>query len=172
MKPTSPSRSPDTKGPPHAAYASPSSTAQPSSGSNPPCTGELAAVVARALGPIIARGLGFDLRAAIRAGRVRLLALHTVDGRPLPRDWAIPLMRDEVVVACAPLESSFSGVAALIIRMAELPRPRVDASVRKQIADVLAQPLLFELCDTVGRATRPVVEADSPVFDGRTRLKP
>ena len=52
----------------------------------------LAGAVAQALGPAVARGLGFDLRAAIRARHVRLLAVHALDGRPLPSNWAIPIL--------------------------------------------------------------------------------
>ncbi len=61
----------------------------------------LAGAVVQALGPAVERGLGFDLRAAIRARHVRLLAVHALDGRPLPSDWAIPILPGEVVVACA-----------------------------------------------------------------------
>src|ERR1019366_8571218 len=60
-----------------------------------PEPGELTGAVLQALAPAIARGLGFDLRAAVRARHVRLLALHTVDGRPLPSDWAIPILPGE-----------------------------------------------------------------------------
>ena len=171
MKRKSRSPSTDTNPSPRAAHRSPSSRAQSSPSARTACTRDLVPAVARALSPIVAQGLGFDLDAAIRTRRVRLLALHTTDGRPLPRDWAIPLRRNEVVVACAPLERPFSGVAALIAQPAELPAPRVDTEAREQIADALARALLFELCDTVGNATKPVVEPDSPVFVARTRLK-
>src|ERR1019366_9992712 len=91
-----------------------------------PEPGELTGAVVQALGPAIARGLGFDLRAAVRGRDVRLLALHTVDGQPLPPDWAIPILPGEVVVACAPLRSPLSGVAALVVRGAVLPRLKLD----------------------------------------------
>jgi hypothetical protein len=67
---------------------------------------ELTGAVVQALGPAVTRGLGFDLRAAVRERHVRLLALHTVDGQPLPSDWAIPVLPGEVVVACAPLSTT------------------------------------------------------------------
>ena len=106
---------------------------------------ELRGAVVLALGPSIARGLGFDLRAAVRGRHVRLLALHTVDGQPLPSDWAIPILPGEVVVACAPLRSPLSGVAALVVRGAVLPRPKLDATERERIARALADVLLAEL---------------------------
>jgi hypothetical protein len=106
---------------------------------------ELTGAVLQALRPAIARGLGFDLHAAVRAREVRLLALHTVDGRPLPSDWAIPILPGEVVVACAPLSSPLSGVAALVVRGAVLPRPKLDLPERERIARALADALLAEL---------------------------
>jgi hypothetical protein len=106
---------------------------------------ELTGAVVQALGPAVARGLGFDLRAAVRGRHVRLLALHTVDGRPLPSDWAIPILAGEVVVACAPLRSPLSGVAALVVRGAVLPRPKLDVPERERIARALADTLLAEL---------------------------
>jgi hypothetical protein len=93
----------------------------------------------------VVRGLGFDLRAAVQGRHVRLLALHTVDGQPLPSDWAIPILPDEVVVACAPLRPPLSGVAALVVRGAALPRPKLDAAERERIARALADTLLAEL---------------------------
>jgi hypothetical protein len=106
---------------------------------------ELTDAVVRALAPAVARGLGFDLRAAVRGRHVRLLALHTVDRRPLPSDWAIPILPGEVVVACAPLGSPLSGVAALVVRGAVLPRPKLDVPERERIARALADALLAEL---------------------------
>ena len=106
---------------------------------------ELTGAVLQALAPAIARGLGFDLQAAVRARAVRLLALHTVDRRPLPSDWAIPILPGEVVVACAPLRSPLTGVAALVVRGAVLPRPKLDLPERERIARALADALLAEL---------------------------
>ena len=106
---------------------------------------ELRGAVVQALGPAIARGLGFDLRAAVRGRDVRLLALHTVDGQPLPPDWAIPILPGEVVVACAPLRSPLSGVAALVVRGAVLPRLKLDLAQRERIARALADALIAEL---------------------------
>jgi hypothetical protein len=106
---------------------------------------ELTGAVVQALGPAVTRGLGFDLRAAVRERHVRLLALHTVDGQPLPSDWAIPVLPGEVVVACAPLRSPLSGVAALVVRGALLPRPKLDVPERERIARALADALLAEL---------------------------
>jgi hypothetical protein len=106
---------------------------------------ELTDAAVQALGPAVDGGLGFDLRAAVRARQVRLLALHTVDGRPLPSDWAIPILPGEVVVACAPLGSPLSGVVALIVRGAALPRPKLDPPERERIARALADALLDEL---------------------------
>jgi hypothetical protein len=106
---------------------------------------ELRGAVVQALGPAIARGLGFDLRAAVRGRHVRLLALHTIDGQPLPSDWAIPILPGEVVVACALLRPPLSGVAALVVRGSVLPRPKVDATERERIARALADALLAEL---------------------------
>jgi hypothetical protein len=105
----------------------------------------LKAGVLQALGPAVARGLGFDLRAAIRGRHVRLLALHTVDGQPLPSDWAIPILPGEVVVSCAPLSPPMSGIAALIVRGAILPRPKLDVPQRERMARALAEALLAEL---------------------------
>ncbi len=99
----------------------------------------------QALAPAIAGGLGFDLSAAIRGRHVRLLAVHTVDGRPLPSDWAIPILPGEVVVACAPLRPPLSGVAALIVRGAVLPQPKLDVLQREHIARALADALFAEL---------------------------
>jgi hypothetical protein len=106
---------------------------------------ELSGAVVQALGPAIARGLGFDLRAAVRERHVRLLAVYTVDGRPLPSDWAVPILPNEVVLACAPLRSPLSGVAALVVRGAVLPRPKLDAPERERIARALADALLAGL---------------------------
>ena len=106
---------------------------------------ELTGAVAQALGPAVARGFGFDLRAAVRGGHVRLLALHTVNGQPLPSDWAIPILPGEVVVACAPLRSPLAGVAALVVRAGVLPRPKLDLPERERIARALADALLAEL---------------------------
>jgi hypothetical protein len=106
---------------------------------------ELTGAVVQALAPAIARGLGFDLKAAVRVRLVRLVALHTVDGQPLPSDWAIPIVPGEVVVACAPLRSPLSGVAALVVRGAVLPRPKLDGPERERIARALADVLLAEL---------------------------
>jgi hypothetical protein len=106
---------------------------------------DLRGAVLQALGPAVARGLGFDLRAAIGGRHVRLLALHTVDGRPLPSDWAIPILPGEVVVACAPLRPPLSGVAALVVRGAVLPRPKLDVPQRERIARALADAVLAEL---------------------------
>jgi len=99
----------------------------------------------QALAPAVTRGLGFDLRAAVRGRHVRLLALQTVDGRPLPSDWAIPIVPGEVVVACAPLRPPLSGVAALVVRGAVLPQPKLDMLQRERIARALAEALLAEL---------------------------
>jgi len=98
-----------------------------------------------ALGPIVARGLGFDLHAAVQARRVRFVAVYTIDGRPLPADWAIPIQEREVVVACAPLLSPLSGVAALIVCASALPQPKVDDAARERIAHALADVLLAEI---------------------------
>ena len=106
---------------------------------------ELRGAVVQALGPAIARGLGFDLRGAVRGRHVRLLALHTVDGQPLPSDWAIPILPGEVVVACAPLSPPLTGIAALVVRGAILPRPKLDVPQRERIARALAEALLAEL---------------------------
>ena len=106
---------------------------------------ELRAAVLRALAPAVARGVGFDLRAAVRGRHVRLLALHTVDGQPLPSDWAIPILPGEVVVACAPLSPPLTGIAALVVRGAILPRPALDVPQRERIARALAEALLAEL---------------------------
>ena len=106
---------------------------------------ELTDAAVQALGPAVARGLSFDLQAAVRARHVRLLALHTVDGQPLPSDWAIPILPGEVVVACAALGAPLSGVAALVVRGAALPRPKLDAPERERIARALADALLDEL---------------------------
>jgi hypothetical protein len=106
---------------------------------------DLSAAVARTLSPFLASGIGFDLRAAVDARRVRLVAIHTIDGRPLPRDWAIPLLRSEVVVACAPLVSPFVGVAALVAKVAVLPKPKVDAATRERISVALADAIFAEV---------------------------
>jgi hypothetical protein len=115
-----------------------------------PAAPTLGRAVARALRPRLARGLVFDLAAAVRAGMVRVVALHTLDGQPLPSDWAVPVLEGEVVVACAPLESPFSGVAALIVTMRALlplrqPAPRRDDATRDRIARALVDVLLAEL---------------------------
>jgi hypothetical protein len=117
----------------------------PSRSNGPGAPQELTGAVVRALGPAVSRGLGFDLYAAVRARHVRLLALHALDGRPLPSDWAIPILPGEVVVACAPLRPPLSGVAALVVRGAVLPRPKVDLQERERIARALADALLAEL---------------------------
>jgi hypothetical protein len=103
--------------------------------------------VVRALGPAISDGLGFDLRRAIRACRVRLLAIHTVDRRPLPSNWAIPLRDSEAVVACAPLPPPFVGVAAVVARLAELPRAKLDDELSERIAQALADGILADLTE-------------------------
>lgn len=122
----------------------PVDAAEPPRSGKGPCARELGAVVGRALAPIVARGLGFDLHAAIRACHARLLAIHT-DGRPLPRDWAIPLVEGEVVAACAPLEPPFVGAAALIVRLEDLPKPKLTADAREHIARALAETMLTEI---------------------------
>ena len=100
----------------------------------------------QALGPAVTRGLGFDLRAAVQRRHVRLLALHTVDGQPLPSDWAIPIVPGEVVVACAPLRPPLSGVAALVVAgRRSCPQPKLDVLQRERIARALADALLAEL---------------------------
>jgi hypothetical protein len=119
--------------------------ADPSCAEAPREPQELTGAVLQALAPAIARGLGFDLHAAVRARYVRLLALHTLDGRPLPSDWAIPILPGEVVVACAPLRPPRSGVAALVVRGAVLSRPKLDLPERERIARALADALLAEL---------------------------
>jgi hypothetical protein len=115
------------------------------SGANRPSAHELGVAAAQALGPAVARGLGFDLHAAVRAHQVRLVVLHTVDGQPLPADWAIPIVVGEVVVACATLKPPLSGVAALIVRCSLLPRPKLDEAARDRIAHALADALLADL---------------------------
>jgi hypothetical protein len=50
-----------------------------------------------------------------------------------------------VVVACAPLRPPLSGVAALVVRGAVLPRPTLDPTERERIARALADVLLAEL---------------------------
>jgi hypothetical protein len=110
-----------------------------------PSTPELGAAASRALRPAIERGLGFDLAAAIGARRVRLLVIHTVDGRPLPREWAIPILDGEVVVACGQLEPPFVGVAALLVDAATLPRAQLDATDRRRVAEALVDALLAEV---------------------------
>jgi hypothetical protein len=89
--------------------------------------------------------LGVDLRAAVDAHDARFVALHTTDGGPLPRDWAIPIVLGEVVAACAPLGVPFSGVAAIVVRGSMLPRPKLDDAARDRIACALADMLLAEL---------------------------
>jgi len=105
----------------------------------------LASATKAALGPVIVRGLGFDLHAAVRARHVRLVAIHSVDGRPLPADWAVPIRESEAVVACAPLLAPLSGVAALIVRACALPRPIIDDEARERIARALAELILREI---------------------------
>ena len=119
--------------------------AQPRDGGQHPSAADLGRVVARALRPRVAHGLGFDLPAAVRAGQVRVVAQHTLDGAPLPSDWAIPVVAGEVVVACAPLGPPFSGVAALIVAMRALPSPKRDDAARERIARALAAALLADL---------------------------
>jgi hypothetical protein len=109
----------------------------------------LRSAVAKALLPSVHRGLGFDLRLAVEAGRVRLLAIHTVDGRPLPRDWAIPVFGSERVVACAQLPPPFFGVAALVVRSLA-PLKSLDAAGRKRVVAALANLVLADL-ETVPR---------------------
>ncbi|MGD0530511.1 MAG: hypothetical protein ABSE49_35585 [Polyangiaceae bacterium] len=104
----------------------------------------LSVAVAQALRPAL-RHLSIDLRAAIVARRVRLVAIHTTDGRAMPRSWAVPLHRGEVVLALAALASPFAGVAALIVRASDLPAPSLDAAARERLADALADALLAEL---------------------------
>jgi hypothetical protein len=118
---------------------------RPMEGGLKPCSTELGVAVAQALAPRIARGLGFDLRAAVNAHDVRIVALHTLDGRPLPSDWAIPILLGEVVVVCAPLSAPFSGVAAILVRGAALPRPEVDEATRERVARALARAVLADL---------------------------
>jgi hypothetical protein len=110
-----------------------------------PAAATLGRAVARALRPRLASGLGFDLAAAVRAGHVRVVAIHTLDGRPRPSDWAVPVVEGEVVVACAPLEQPFSGVAALVVTMRALPAPRMEDATRDRIARALAAALLADL---------------------------
>jgi hypothetical protein len=107
-------------------------------------TNTLSAAVAQALRPAL-RQLSFNLREAVLNGRVRLVAIHTIDGRPLPRSWAIPVQRGEIVLACAAMAPPFAGVAALVARASELPAPHLDAAARERIADALAEALLAEL---------------------------
>jgi hypothetical protein len=93
----------------------------------------------------MADGLGFDLREAIRDGHVRLVAMHTLDGGPLPSDWAFPLRDSEVVVACARLAPPFFGVAALIASLAGLPRAMLEDETSERIAQALADAILADL---------------------------
>jgi hypothetical protein len=110
-----------------------------------PAAATLGRAVARALRPRLVRGLGFDLAVAVRARQIRVVAMHTLDGRPLPSDWAVPMIEGEVVVACAPLEPPFSGIAALIVTMGALPALRMDAASRDRIARALVDALLADL---------------------------
>jgi hypothetical protein len=113
----------------------------------------LRAAVAQALAPSVRDGFGFDLRSAIEGRRVRLLAIHTVDGRPLPSDWAIPLSGPERVVACALLPRPFSGVAALVVRLHPLRRCPGSAS-RERVVAALANLVLTDLERAKGQGTR------------------
>ena len=63
----------------------------------------------------------------------------------MPRDWAIPVQRDEVVVACAPLPRPLVGVAAVVVAAACLPRPNLDEAARERVASAFADALLAEL---------------------------
>jgi hypothetical protein len=110
-----------------------------------PTTEELSAAAARALAPRIGGGLGFDVRRAIESGVLRLVVLHMIDGGPLPRDWAIPVQCDEVVVACAPLPRPLVGMAAIVVAAPHLPPPDFDDAERDRIATALADALLAEL---------------------------
>ncbi len=107
--------------------------------------------VARALAPAVGSAFGFELQEAVRSGRVRVLAVHTRDGQPLPSDWAIPIRSDEVVVATAPLEAPFVGVAALIVDASLLPMLLADSQQLERIAGALVDALWCEFESEIGR---------------------
>lgn len=78
-------------------------------------------------------------------GRVRIVRGWCPHGEPLPPDWAIPIESGEVPIALAQLPAPFVGFVALVARVADLPRPRLDDRERERIATALADALLQEV---------------------------
>jgi hypothetical protein len=120
-----------------------------------PCAREFHAVACQALAPIVARRVGVDLRSALRRGHLRLVVVHTAKGGPLPADWAIPLKVGEAVVACAALKVPCAAVAALVARVDDLPKPKLDEAARERVAQALADAAIAEMVEHDGGAPRP-----------------
>jgi hypothetical protein len=68
--------------------------------------------------------------------------------RGLPANWAVPLARDELVIATTPIvvqAVGAMGVAALVVKQRALVAGQLDDEVRERIACALADALLAEI---------------------------
>jgi hypothetical protein len=93
-------------------------------------------------------GMTPTLRQAIRVGGARCVALLPMSQRGLPANWAVPLARDELVIATTPIvveAIGAMGVAALVVRQRALAAIRLDDEAPERIACALADALLAEI---------------------------
>jgi hypothetical protein len=67
------------------------------------------------------------------------------NGTPLPREWGVPIERDEAPIAFAMLGQPWVGYVSIVARAADLPRPRLDGAARDRIASALADAVLAEV---------------------------
>jgi hypothetical protein len=63
---------------------------------------------------------------------------------PLQSDWTLPILRDEAVLATAPVAPPIDGIAGFVVEAQKLPTPQFDAGAQEQMASALADLLLSE----------------------------
>jgi hypothetical protein len=93
-------------------------------------------------------GAGGELHDAVGAGLARVVALLPMSKRGLPSDWALPVGRDEIVLATTRIlvrDVDAIGIAALVVKRTGVPAMSLGDEIRERIAQALVDVVLAEL---------------------------